>query len=79
MNGKDAIDQNFIRVKDITLVVTVIGLLAALWKYSGLNEIKEQLSQHTVAIAVIQSQYVEIKQDLDEIKRTNRAIRKQTE
>ena len=78
MNGKTAIDQQFIRVKDITLIVTVLGLMAALLKYSGLDEIKRDLACHTVQIAVIQAQYDEIKQDLDEIKRTNRAIKKNT-
>lgn len=78
MNGKDTIDQNFIRVKDITLVVTVLGLMGALLKYSGLDEVKKDLAIHTTQIAVIQSQYEEIKQDLDEIKKTNRAIRKNT-
>jgi hypothetical protein len=76
---KDNIDQNFIRMKDLALVATVIGLLATLWKYSGLNEIKETLSEHSTSIAVIQVQYKDIKQDLDEIKRTNRAIKKNTE
>jgi hypothetical protein len=76
---KHTIDQTFIRSKDITLIVTVIGLLAALWKYSGLDEIKKEIKDHGVQIAVIQSQYNDIKSDLEEIKSTSRQIKRNTQ
>jgi hypothetical protein len=76
---KNTVDQNFIRTKDITLVITVLGLLGALWKYAGISEIQKEIQQHGVQIAVIQSQYNDIKADLDEIKATSRVIKKNTQ
>lgn len=69
---KDYMDRNFIRIKDITLVITVLGLLGTLWKYSGLTEIKDELSVHTTQIAVIQEQYAGIRKELDRIDRQTR-------
>jgi hypothetical protein len=48
-------DQNFIRVKDLTLILTVLGLLGTLWKFSGLDDIKRTLNQHTTQIAVMEA------------------------
>jgi hypothetical protein len=72
------IDQNFIRIKDVTLILTVLGLLGTIWKFSGLTELKAILDIHTTQIAVMQSQFSDIKQDLDEIKRGTRAIKSNT-
>ena len=77
-NMTNKLDQNFIRIKDITLILTVLGLLGTLWKYSGLTEIKDSINQHTTQIAVIQSQFADIKQDLDEIKKGTKAIKSNT-
>jgi hypothetical protein len=69
---KGNMDTNFIRAKDITLVITILGLLGTLWKYSGLTEIKDQLNVHTEQIAVIQEQYAGIRRELDRIDRNTR-------
>jgi hypothetical protein len=69
---KDFVDRNLIRTKDITLVITIIGLLGTLWKYSGLDDIKEKLAIHTTQIAVIESEYSGIKKDLDRIEKNTR-------
>jgi len=61
-------DQKYIRAKDITLVITVLTLLGTVWKLSGLEAIKEGILTHTIQIAVIQNQLVDIKNDLSEIK-----------
>jgi hypothetical protein len=75
---KASLDQNFIRIKDITLVLTILGLLGTLWKYSGLTEIKDAINIHTTQIAVMQSQFADIKSDLEEIKRGTKAIKSNT-
>lgn len=66
------VDRNFIRIKDLTLILTILGLLGTLWKYSGLSDIKDELSLHTTQIAVIQNQYTNIEQELHRIDRNTR-------
>lgn len=62
-------DQTYIRAKDITLIVTVLTLLGTIWKLSGLDDIKVGVLTHTVQIAVIQNQLIDIKNDLTELKK----------